>query len=208
MAFTRATHKWQSTLQEHARAQALYLRSHCHTLLAKVASFEQRTLVDTYTADSIPALDAIARELTGAIDRAESDSREVRSLKTPADLEDLIFCRLANSCLELVVMKSRLLSSMHDRLKLGLRVSVCSYAHLTSFLSHKSLSLRAFAMVRSHCIEPWPNAQLLTHQADYAITLQSSHCPRGTLLPAMSAQEAKLLALRMLPDQGSIRRSS
>ena len=49
--------------------------------MAKVASFEQRLLAETYTANSIPALDAIAQELTIAIKSAEHESHQVHSIR-------------------------------------------------------------------------------------------------------------------------------
>ena len=65
-------------LQGHARARGSYLRSHCQTLIAKVALFEQRLLADSYTSSSVPALDTLAQELTGAIEEAERNSQQVR----------------------------------------------------------------------------------------------------------------------------------
>ncbi|KAK9867113.1 hypothetical protein WJX84_011583 [Apatococcus fuscideae] len=60
----------------HARARGSYLRSHCQTLIAKVALFEQRLLADSYTSSSVPALDTLAQELTGAIEEAERNSQQ------------------------------------------------------------------------------------------------------------------------------------
>ncbi|KAK9842793.1 hypothetical protein WJX74_002497 [Apatococcus lobatus] len=59
---------------EHARIRATYLRSHCETLVAKVASFERRLLAETYTSSSVLQLDAIAQELASSIKLAEQDS--------------------------------------------------------------------------------------------------------------------------------------
>lgn len=48
--------------------------------MAKVASFEQRLLADTYTPHSVPTLNAIAQELTSAIEHADQESQQVGSL--------------------------------------------------------------------------------------------------------------------------------
>ena len=73
-------------LQEHAKLRGSYLRSHCDALIAKVASFEQRLLAETYTPDSVLRLDSIARDLASSLEAAETASHQVCFSSLPEHL--------------------------------------------------------------------------------------------------------------------------